>query len=213
MGDDHNGQPRLTIQALKGLENVLGRLRVHRPRGLVGQKELGVVGQGDGNSHPLLFAAGKLPQPPVCPMGHAHQLQQVHGPLLLLLAAAPFGAEQHGHLHVLPRGQVGDQVSGVVLPDEAHRGPLIGHQLRFRQLEQVLAVHIQPPCRGPVQAADHVQKGGLAAAGVADDGNQLPGLHPGVQALESHDLDIFCLIDLDQVVAFDDGLPQLIVHG
>ena len=124
----------------------------------------------------------------------------------LLRPLLPVGPlhQQHGHLHILPGGEIRDQVPGVVLPDEADLGPLVLHQLLLAEAEQVQPVHIEPSGGGPVQAADHIQEGALAAAGIADDGHELAALHLAVHTLQGHDLGLVGLVDLDQVVALDD---------
>ena len=203
MGDDHHGYPQLAVDLAQRLQHPRRGAPVDAAGRFVGQHQRRFVGQGDGDGHSLLLAAGELDRPAVQAMRHAHQLQQ------LLRPPAPRGApgEQHRHLHVLHRGEVGNQVAGAVLPHEAHLLAAVADQLQARQRQQVAPGHGDLPGRGQVQAADHVEQRRLAAAAVADDRHQLGIRHLQIEALQGDHLELRGLVDTHQVFAANHGAP------
>ena len=62
------------------------------------------------------------------------------------------------------------------LEDDAHMLAAPGCQLVFAQLVHRLAGDDHLPGGWPVDAGDHIQQGGFAVAGGADDGDKLAGL-------------------------------------
>ncbi len=130
--------------------------------GLVQQQHLGLHGQGAGDAHALLHAAGNLVGALVQCMIHVHQLQVVAYPLVHF--AATLAAAKHlfhGQLHVLVGGEPGQQ--GMVL--EHHRA------VRSR-LVHFPAVEDHPTTCCLVQAGDDVQDRGLAATRMTDEGDE-----------------------------------------
>ena len=59
VGDNHHRDVDL-VDGLKQLHDVHGHLGVDVAGGLIGNDELGAVGQGAGYRHTLLFTAGKF---------------------------------------------------------------------------------------------------------------------------------------------------------
>ena len=89
-------------------------------------------------------------------------------------------------LNILLRRQVRHQVVG--LEDEAHiLAPVLG-QLAVGGMGIVLPVDQQRPIRQVVHAADDVDQGRLAAAGLAEDNKKLAFVDVQVDALEDGDL-------------------------
>ena len=60
VGDDHHGDPQLLVQLLQQFQDGQGGGGVQSGGGLVAQQDLGVGGQGTGDGHALLLAAGHL---------------------------------------------------------------------------------------------------------------------------------------------------------
>ena len=69
-------------QVAHDVEHVAHQLGVEGRGGLVEEHELGVHGQGPGDGHPLLLAAGELVGVVVDLVGQAHPLEELAGPLL-----------------------------------------------------------------------------------------------------------------------------------
>ena len=199
MGNDHHRDAQLAVDLAQRFQHPRRGAPVDAAGGLVGEHQRRLVGQRDGNGHPLLLAAGELAGPAAQAMRHAHQMQQ------FLRPPAPLGAagEQHRHLHVLDRGEVGNQVAGAVLPHEAHLLAPVADQLKARQRQQVAPGHGDLPGRGQVQAADYVEQRRLAAAAVADDRHQLGVGHLQIEALQRDHLELPALVDAYQVLAAD----------
>ena len=149
--------------------------------GLVKQQHLRLHGQGPGDGHPLLLAAGQLPGPGVDVRGHAHFFQVGQGGglgrLLVLvqdIAQAGGAVFQHGH--------VVEQVER--LEHHPHPGPVaagvepLGHD--------VLAVEEDGARRGGLQQVDAAQQGGLARPRCADDAGDVPGFDGKVHIPQHH---------------------------
>ena len=153
------------------LQHLAYHLRVQGGGGLVEQQHLRVHGQGPGDGHPLLLAAGDLPWLGVDVGGHAHLFQIAQGApagvLLVLL--------QHLHLAhhaVFQHGHVIEQVKG--LKHHTHMGAVGGGV--DAPARHVLPVVQDLPGGGGLQQVDAPQQGGLAGAGGADDaGDVSPG--------------------------------------
>ena len=139
--------------------------------GLVSQDDSGLGDQRPGDGHPLLLAAGEV-------AGIAGQLalqiQKAHDlpeeGLVLLLAVQTDGEDD-----VLIGSEVGDQV--VILKDETDPLAAEDGEVLVPKVLQLEVVHLHGAAGGPVQPAQHVQQGGLAGAGGADDGHELPRLY------------------------------------
>ena len=87
---------------------------------LVAQQQLGILGQGPGDGHPLLLTAGELCREV------AHPVRQPHGAQhLRRVQGVP--ADLSGQLHVLQGRQVRDQV--VKLKDKADVVAAVGGEL------------------------------------------------------------------------------------
>ncbi|MCY1440141.1 hypothetical protein D9M71_564030 [compost metagenome] len=137
--------------------------RVEGAERFVHQQHLGLHGQRPADADALLHAAGDLAGALVAGVGHVHQVEVVLDPLAHLgLALLALEHLLHGQLDVLVAGQPGQQA--VVL--EHHRA------LRARAVD-FPAIADQPACAGVQQTGDQVEHGGLAAAGVADQGDEL----------------------------------------
>ena len=71
VGHHHHGHA-VPGQVLHHVEDIADQFRVERGRGLIKQHELRVHGQGPGNRHTLLLAAGELGRVVVGPVGEPH---------------------------------------------------------------------------------------------------------------------------------------------
>ena len=74
MGDHQHGHAVLR-QRLHDAQHLAHHFRVQRGGGLVEQQHLRVHGQGAGDGHPLLLAAGDLPGLGIDVGGHTHLFQ------------------------------------------------------------------------------------------------------------------------------------------
>jgi hypothetical protein len=106
-------------------------------------------------------------------------------------------------LHVLLRGQVGQQVARGLLPDEAHHLPPVGQPLPRAHRGQVVARHPDRAGGGRVQTGQDVHQGGLAAARRPDQRDDLALGHQEIEPLQGLDLDPGRDVDADQAVAHD----------
>ena len=103
---------------------------------LVGHDDGGMGGDGPGDGHPLLLAAGHLAGPVVGPVIHAHPGQGLHGDVLPVPHRDALIDE--GQRHVLQSVQLLDQV--IALEDEADLLVADVGQLLVRQGGHIHAV-------------------------------------------------------------------------
>ena len=133
-------------------------------------------------------------------VGHGHLLQGLHHPLVPL--GGGHALVDQGQLHVLIGVESGDQV--VPLEDEADLPvPQVG-QLPVGALVDAGAVQEVVPVGGHVQAAQNVHQGGLAGAGGADDGHELPPVDGEGDPVQGPDLALQALVvDLVEISNVD----------
>ena len=149
-------------------------LGVQVAEGLVEEEDLGVADDGAAHGHTLSLAAGKLRGLLVQLAGQAQDLGR--GQHLLVDHIGIFLAQRQGKGHVFIDGHV--SVQGIVL--EHH-----GHVAVFgRGLGDVLAVQEQVAGGDILQACDHAQGGGLAAAGGTDQDDQLAVLDVQIEVID-----------------------------
>ncbi len=198
VGDDHHGHALLAAGVLQQLEDGLAGDVVQRAGGLVAQQQLGVLGQGPGDGHPLLLAAGQLGGEVPQPVAQAHVLQHVPGIQGMV-------ADLGGQLHVLQGGEVLHQV--VELEHEADVVPPVAGELPGVEVADPHAVHGDDAAGTAVHAAQHVQHGGLARAGGAHDDGELAlfddKIHP-VGGVDGH---------LAHFIGLSDLLKGDVAHG
>ena len=204
MGDHHDGLVEGLAGGFQQGDDVLAGLGVQVAGGLIGQQDGGFGSQGSGDGHPLLLAAGEVPRQAVQLALQAQEADDLHdeGPVGLL----PVQGE--GEDDVLPHRENGDEV--VVLEDEADLLPAEDGGLLPGKLGQVGAAHLDAPLGGGVQPTQHVQEGGLAAAGGADDGGELAPLDGQVHPVQGADHGLPLAVVLFQALGLQD---DVVCHG
>ena len=137
--------------------------RVERAERLVHQQDLGLHGECPRDAHALFHAARHFVRPLVLGLGHLHQFEIVHHPVVAL-GLGLRGAEHlvDGDRDVAVDGQPRQQ--RVVLEHDGAVGPGFVDDLAF---EEDLAI-----CRFQ-QAAQDVEQGRLAASRMADQRHEL----------------------------------------
>ena len=165
---DHDDQP-VPGHLLQKLHHLHAGLAVQRAGGLVGQEDVRVVDEGPGDGHPLHLPAGHLRRHLVQLVPQPHLFQRLHRPAAaLLLGHARQGERQ---LHVGQHALVGNQV--VALEHEADGVVAVGVPVPVLVVLGGAAVDDEVAAGVAVQPADDVQRGGLAAAGGAQDRHEL----------------------------------------
>src|SRR5690349_1524686 len=123
---------------------------------------------GDGDT--LLLAAGKLRRAVLLALGQPDQRQRLmRAPLAL--RPRRLGQPQR-HLDILTRRQRWHEVRR--LEDEAQLAAAHLGALALVEVGEIAAEERDLPAGGVVQAGDQVEQGGLAGAGAAANGDDLP---------------------------------------
>ena len=149
MRDDDDRNALLAAGILQQLQDLLAGFVVKRARGLVAQKQLGVLGQCAGNGHALLLAARKLRRKVSEAVAQANLMKR-------LLGIERIGANLCRELDVFERRQVGDQI--VELEDKADVGASVFHELRLVSRAHVAPVHRHGAGSRRIHAAQDVER-------------------------------------------------------
>ena len=181
--DDHGG---LAVGKVpQNAQHLAGQLRVQRAGRLVEAEDVRVQGQGPGNGHPLLLAAGQLMRVVARPLRQAHLGQKllrlllqlgVDGFFVGLVVRALLGQQLPGQHHVLQCRILREQVE--VLEHQPEVQPLFAHLALplgggVGGIPHGLAVHLDDTGVRPLQKVQAAQQGGLAGTGRTDDGQRL----------------------------------------
>ena len=155
------------VDALAQLDDLrahlVAQLGVQVGQRLVHQEHLGITDDGAADGHALALAAGQRLGLAVQVLGDVQNLGRL--PHLLVDLLLGYLAQLQGEGHVLIYGHVG--VQGVALEDHGDVPVLRLHVVH------PLAADDQIALGDILQAGDHPQRGGLAAAGGADQDDEL----------------------------------------
>ncbi len=178
VGDHHAGHADLAQNVDEFELGTLAQLFVECGQRLVEQKQLGAFGQTARQSHALLLAAGELVRLALAVGLELHQVEHLlhAGSDVRLGHAVAFQTEGD----VVEHGQVRKQ--RVRLEHHVDR-PLIG-----RQIGDVLALQIDVAGGRRLEAPEHAQQGGLAAATRSEQGKNFALLDVEMNVIDRDDL-------------------------
>ena len=174
VGDEHARHADLVVQPAEPLPQFDPHLRVERPEGLIEQQDLRPDGEGPGEGHPLPLPSRQLRRLAAPEPLEPHEPEEfVHAGRHLRLRHLPH-AKPEGH--VLEHVHVAEE--RVVLEHEAH---LARPGMPFGD---VLAVLLDQPLVGKLEAGDDPQERGLARARRAEQRQQRAVRHVERHAIE-----------------------------
>ena len=163
MGDVQKGDAQFLLHALQFQLHLLTQLQIQRAQGLVQQEHLRLVDQRAGDGDALLLATGKRLHGTLFVALHFHEAQHaVHA--LGDLRLGQF-AQLEAEGDVVKDVQMGEK--GVFLKDGVHAAAVRRH------VGDVLVLKEDAALSGHLEAADNAQHGGLAAAGGAEQRDEL----------------------------------------
>ena len=178
MGDNEDGHAAAG-QIHDDVQHFLHHFRVQGGGRLIKEHHLRVHGQGTDDGQTLLLTAGELPGVLVGLFLQAHPAQQGQG-LFLGLGLGYLLLQYRRQGHIVKYRHVGEHVK--ILKHHAHAlAELAGVQLF---VGDVLALEVDLSLGGLLQQVQAAEKGGLAAAGGADDGDHFATADGGGNALE-----------------------------
>ena len=154
MGDEHEGDTGLALQAFELGAHFLAEFQIKRRERLIEQQHLGARGHGAGERDALLLAAGELRRLAV------DELAQLHHPDHLVDACDGVSGRPLEHFE-RETDVIGDahmREERVILEDSVHRALVGGQVFDF------LAVEVNGACGGAFKSGDHTQKSAFAAA-------------------------------------------------
>ena len=177
MGDIEEGDADLVVDQVELDEHLLPELEVERRQRLVEEQDIGLVDQGAGHGHPLLLAARELVGLLRGLAGHADELEHAVdlGPDLGL---RPLGDRQ-AEADVVADGHVREE--GVALEDGVDLAPV------GRLFRDVLAVEQDAAGVRILEARQHAQQRGLAAAAGPEQGEDFAAFDRQRNVVNRHD--------------------------
>ena len=188
MGDEHHRRAEFLFQLVYHPHHLGLDGHVQGGGGLVGQQQLGVAGQGSGDNHPLLHAAGELMGIVPCPVGaDAHLGQNVHHALLGLGLGAVLVPENdlrhlvpHSHDRVQGGHGVLEDHGDLVAPDVLDLLLLHGENV-LSLIDDAAILDLSRLRHQPENAQGG---GGFARAGLAHQAQGLAFLHGETDAVD-----------------------------
>ena len=178
VGDVDGRDAHALLQAADLQAHAHSQLGVEVGQRLVEQEHFGAHHHGAGERHPLLLAAGELVGSAIGQHGQVHRGQCHVDALTEFVGGQVPQLEAVGD--VVAHAQVGEE--GVGLEDHGH-GAFVG-----RQGHHVLPVEDDPSGGGVLEARDHAQRRGLAAAGGAEEGDELARCYVEADAVDGGDV-------------------------
>ena len=174
----------LGLDALQLDLHLLAQLQVERAERLVEEQHLWVVDERSRQRHALLLTTGELRRLAPLVSRQLDQLEQLRDLVADLAVRDPPPPQPEGD--ILVDRQVREE--RVALEDGVHVPPEGG------QAGDIGLAEMDPAGGGVLEAADHAQRGGLAAAGGAEEREKLPA------------------VDLERQVVHRDNLGELLRH-
>ena len=169
VGDDDKCLVELVAQVEEKLVQLLLVLRVERPRGLIGEDNLGVVDERPRHGSPLPLATAELCGFVLETLTEAQVVEQF---ACAVIGVGPLvSANERWYRHVLERGELRQQL--VELEHEANVA--VAEVRQFALLESqhvdIVVEHLAPLWR--IEGANDLQQRGLACAARPHDGDNL----------------------------------------
>ena len=180
MGHHEDGGLQGLLGLFEGPDHRPAGLAVQVAGGLVRQDQQGVVDEGPGHGTALLLAAGDLRRVLVPDGGDAEHVAQLVRPGLRL--GGDGAADDGGQQDVLPDRQAVQQQE--ILEHEAQLPVADLGQGVLAEVGQLPVSQSDLPAVDGDVAGDAVEQRGLAGAGGAHDGHELPLLHGQGHALQ-----------------------------
>ena len=177
VADDEVGEPELRAQVQQQVEDLRLYGDVEGRRRLVADHHPGAVDERPRDGDPLALAAGELVR--IVVEEPARQAHQLHHLLRAPASGLPLSLHLEGQGDDAADGFAGVQ-GGVGVLEDGLDGPGDGEPVhRF----DGPAIDLQAPRGRPEQSEEHPRERGLAAAGLADQGQHFAALHPEVDAV------------------------------
>ena len=171
VGDQQNGEAGALPELQQEVLHRFADLEIQSPEGFIQQQDAGVGGQGAGDGHPLLHAAGQFTGQLVGGFAEAHHFEEVGRAFADLRRLHPLQPHAEGHVF----GGVQPRVKAVFLKHHAPIRTGAAHGL---------PVDADAAAAGVFQAGDQAQDRAFAGARTPHQGHELPGLHGQRQAIE-----------------------------
>ena len=184
VGDKDDGEVKFPLELLDFKAHGLPELGIQVGEGLIQQHHLGLGDDGAGQGDALLLPAGKVGGEDLLQAGEAGML---HG---LLYPLGNFGfidlLNLEGEGHIVKDVHVGPDGKGL---EDHPQPPLLRRHIEVFILDRNgAAAKLDLPLAQVLKASNHPQRGGLAAAGGAQEGEALPLVNAEVKVVHSDDI-------------------------
>ena len=200
MRDDDDCHAERLVDLLEQPEDRLRGVRVEGAGGLVAQKVFRPRGEGAGNGHALLLAAGKLRGIGFRAVGQSDEFEQLGGAGLCLVALDAGDLEREAD--IAQHRALLEQVEAL----EDHADVLPGlEQVAAAELRHVAPVDAHRAGGRPLEEVDTAHERALAGAAQADDAEDLAVLDAEVNVPQCVDVAARGGVGLVEMFDFDHG--------
>ena len=158
MGDENERRPHLPVQLQEEGRDLLTRLPIEIPRGLVREEDRRLASEGPGKSDALLLSPRKLGRKVIHSILEPHPRQELSGPISSCRIRTPEQLERDQN--VLQGGKRGEELKR--LEDESHPAqPKLG-ALVLGKRSELSPFHHDPAGARTVESGQQSQQRGLA---------------------------------------------------
>jgi len=151
--------------------------RIERPEGLVEQQHLRLNGEGARNAHTLLHASGQFRGLPVCCVAQAHHVEIFKAVLAHTLSGPRRIPGAHAEGDIFQRAQPRKKRMSL-----EHDTAVQGRTGKFAPR------HDGHAAAGLIEPRQYVENGGLAATGMTQYADELPGIDAEAHVLEYREI-------------------------
>ena len=194
--DDDGERAEFAIHALDRFEHDDAGADVERAGGFIAEEHFGAFRDRARDGHALLFAAGKLRGEMVHPRREAHEIERG-------LGRHRVPRDLGDEADVFAGGEARDKV--VELKNETHGIAAVEGEFVFVSAREVGAAVTQLARSRHIEAAELVEQGGLAAAGGAEEHDELARAEVEVDAGERAHLGGAGAVGLGEPAHVEDG--------
>lgn len=187
------GEPPFLSEFGKQLKYLIGRFFVKIAGWFVGKEERGVIHQGSGDSHTLLFAAGEFAGAVLGAGGESDFFEKGEG----CGRVGGTATGEHWQHDVFKAREVRKQA--VLLPDVAEVAIAEAGEIGVGEFAQVATPEADRSRSRLVESGDEVEEGALACATFAHDGDEFAFGYFEVQIVEDGEFGGTCRVDAGEI--------------
>ncbi len=200
VGDHEDGLAEVFVGLAKHVEDDAGTFRIEVAGGFVGEHDGGTIDESAGERDALLLSAGKFVGAMLETLGDAEHLGDFFEERRIGLGDT---GDINGDLDVRAGAEGREKIE--FLKDESDLALAQTGALAVGERGEIDAIDGDASGIGAGESAEQVEERGLAAAGRADDSNELSSLHGEGNTAQGGDIDFADAVGFAQIYGFNEG--------